>query len=510
MRVGRLGVAVCGAVLCSLVLSASAFGKVFTRRQHGRPARQTPGNGTCATAVATCTLRAAIQESNLFVPSPMDPARLHQLHRGPHRRRSGSAARSRSRPPSRSTGTGAASRPPTRSSTGTTPSASSRSARPAHRPSPSGTCASGTAGSTIRLDAGGAGILTSENTTLANVVVASNQITGDGPGFGAGIAHTAAGTTLALTEGTTVTGNTHHPRHGRRAWGRDRLRGDALALDGDRQRQLRRLRPPPRRAGASRRPPRSGSSNSTISSNSTAGGRRRGRHREHGPALGSRSIVNSTISTNSAGTGGGGGAALTGTVAVTNSTFALNASTAAGGGGLDIRANAALAMVTVKNTIIGSSTAPGACFAVARLHDPAAAQGFNIDAGTSCGFGTANGNQENTNPLLGAARRERRIDPDPRAGRGEPGPRRRRPGEPLRRGYRIRSALRQPPPGPPLRHRRSRGPGAPAERGRPRHRPRHDLLVAGWHHLPERLLRAAPAGIAGHADRPIGLELDVH
>ena len=124
------------------------------------------------------------------------------------------------------------------------------------------------------------------------------------------------------------------------------------------------------------------------------------RRRALGHGHGRRSVVNSTFSGNSAGSGGGGGAAFGGNATVTNTTFALNADTVPGGGGLDIRASGLLTIVTVKNTIVGSSTAPGACFAAVGALIQSAAQGFNNDAGTSCGFGTANGNKQNSNPLL--------------------------------------------------------------------------------------------------------------
>ena len=54
--------------------------------------------------------------------------------------------------------------------------------------------------------------------------------------------------------------------------------------------------------------------------------------------------------------------------------------------------------MTLKNSILGSTGACGLNGGAIASATP----GNNIDVGTSCGLGTTNGNQENTNPLLDA------------------------------------------------------------------------------------------------------------
>ncbi len=128
---------------------------------------------------------------------------------------------------------------------------------------------------------------------------------------------------------------------------------------------------------------------STVSNNNTGpaglgGGIRTG--------AGSAAITNSTVSDNTAGSGGGGGIqANIGTV-ISASTFAGNS--APGGTGADV--SATLDQTTVKSSILAS---PGACGASGS--GSLVSAGRNLDNGTSCGFGTTNGDLQNSNPMLG-------------------------------------------------------------------------------------------------------------
>jgi CSLREA domain-containing protein len=107
---------------------------------------------------------------------------------------------------------------------------------------------------------------------------------------------------------------------------------------------------------------------------------------------GSMTITNSTISGNKAGSAGGGGVQTSVATTISASTLAANAAT--GGSGADVLAG--FTTTTAKSSIFAS---PGAC---ARVSDGTlSSAGRNLDNGTSCGFGTANGNLQNTNPLLG-------------------------------------------------------------------------------------------------------------
>jgi hypothetical protein len=108
---------------------------------------------------------------------------------------------------------------------------------------------------------------------------------------------------------------------------------------------------------------------------------------------GTRAITNSTVSGNSVTTSAtdafGGGLRVTRDTTIASSTFANNTADS----GADIFVDQS-PTVTVKNTILASTGSP-AC----AQNNPAtlvsATPGNNIDAGTSCGFGTTNGNKEN-------------------------------------------------------------------------------------------------------------------
>jgi predicted outer membrane repeat protein len=98
-------------------------------------------------------------------------------------------------------------------------------------------------------------------------------------------------------------------------------------------------------------------------------------------------IANSTFSDNSA-YGEGGGINNGGTLDITNSTFSGN-NAAVEGGGISSYDTA-----TLRNTIVANSTG-GSCFGAITNG------GYNIDDGTTCGWGSDNGSMSSTDPLLG-------------------------------------------------------------------------------------------------------------
>ena len=103
---------------------------------------------------------------------------------------------------------------------------------------------------------------------------------------------------------------------------------------------------------------------------------------------GSLTITNSTFSGNSS-QASGGGIFSNGTLTITNSTFSGNSATTGGG----IYYNTGTA--TLLNTIIANNTG-GNCYG------SISNGGNNIDNGTTCGWGSADGSMSSTDPLLGA------------------------------------------------------------------------------------------------------------
>jgi CSLREA domain-containing protein len=126
---------------------------------------------------------------------------------------------------------------------------------------------------------------------------------------------------------------------------------------------------------------------STFSGNTTPGG---------GAGVsnsGTLNITNSTYSGNSAQFGGGiyqvGASA---TANVTNSTFSSNSAGSSGGG---IFKDPGAGAITLKNTIVADSTAGGNCGGTITNG------GNNLDSGATCGWGSNNNSQSNTDPKLG-------------------------------------------------------------------------------------------------------------
>jgi CSLREA domain-containing protein len=100
-------------------------------------------------------------------------------------------------------------------------------------------------------------------------------------------------------------------------------------------------------------------------------------------------ITNSTFSDNDAIIGGGIKNSNLGTLTVTNSTFSGNSADV--GGGIENNGST----VTFLNTIVANSTLGGNCSGTITNG------GNNIDDGTTCGWGSANGSMSSTDPLLG-------------------------------------------------------------------------------------------------------------
>jgi hypothetical protein len=137
---------------------------------------------------------------------------------------------------------------------------------------------------------------------------------------------------------------------------------------------------------------------------------------------GTTTIVNSTLSGNSAPSGFGGGIynAANGTLTVTNSTFSGNSTTSGFGGGIynngttvnvtnsTFSGNAAnlgvgaaiynnsVAGVTLRNTIVANSVGAGNCGGAITNG------GNNIDSAATCAWGSTNGSMSSTNPQLAA------------------------------------------------------------------------------------------------------------
>jgi hypothetical protein len=103
---------------------------------------------------------------------------------------------------------------------------------------------------------------------------------------------------------------------------------------------------------------------------------------------GTLTLTNSTFSGNS-----GGAISNTGTLTVTNCTFSGNS-----GSGSIPSAFSNLGTLTLTNTIVANSTKGKNCSGFSIIDG-----GHNIDDGTTCGFSTANGSLNNTNPLLDPA-----------------------------------------------------------------------------------------------------------
>ena len=111
--------------------------------------------------------------------------------------------------------------------------------------------------------------------------------------------------------------------------------------------------------------------------------------------FGFMTITNSTISGNSA-NGYGAGIANLRNMMVTNSTISGNSANI--GGGISISPNPGL-HITLQNTIVannsGGNCERGGGAVIIN-------SGYNLDSGSTCGWGSSNSSLSNTNPLLGA------------------------------------------------------------------------------------------------------------
>jgi CSLREA domain-containing protein len=125
---------------------------------------------------------------------------------------------------------------------------------------------------------------------------------------------------------------------------------------------------------------------STFSENSSNRGG--GIYNSTGPLA----VTNSTFSGNNATDKGGGILNFEGgTLTLTNSTFSGNSAPAGNGGGIRNENT-----TTLINTIVANSTNGGNCSGTITNG------GYNLDSGTSCGWGTNSGSKSSTNPMLGA------------------------------------------------------------------------------------------------------------
>ena len=124
--------------------------------------------------------------------------------------------------------------------------------------------------------------------------------------------------------------------------------------------------------------------NSTISGNSTSFSDGAGLLSLGGTII----VTNSTFSGNIAHEDGGGAICNGGTLTVTNSTVSGN--TGFGAGGI---CNFGSATVILKNTIVANNTGGNCAGAIVNA-------GYNLDSGSTCGFGSNNFSMSNTNPKL--------------------------------------------------------------------------------------------------------------
>jgi hypothetical protein len=250
---------------------------------------------------------------------------------------------------------------------------------------------------------GGAAILggnsATTNVTLDNAVITSNQVTGTGAGLGAGIFMQNTGSTLNVNN-STVSDNIINVSTNAAVGGGIAANGPLNLTDSTVSGNTITSAASQPVGGGIHAASAFNIQRSTVSGNTT-GANGQGAGLNDGGVAGTRTITNSTFSTNSAGVGSGGGMALVTNTTLTNVTFALNAETATTGNDV-IVSNAAV--VTLKNTILGSGSAGDpACNAIGGATVISTVPGNNIDSATSpnCGLGTTNGNRENTNPLLG-------------------------------------------------------------------------------------------------------------
>ena len=108
-------------------------------------------------------------------------------------------------------------------------------------------------------------------------------------------------------------------------------------------------------------------------------------------------VTNSTFFNNQGGSNGGGAIQNFGTASVTSSTMSGNTSKVSGS---DVHAYAGSGGPAVVTTVASSilASGPNSCGG----NTPVTDAGYNIDVGTSCGFGAANHSQSSTDPKLAA------------------------------------------------------------------------------------------------------------
>ncbi len=247
-----------------------------------------------------------------------------------------------------------------------------------------------------RLSGGGGAIRTDASTELDSVVVTSSGAVavGGASAHGAGVFSAASGATLTISD-SAITNNTLTLAAGLSGAGGGLSSAGPLSLT-DTTISGNSI------VGATESLAAQGGGvvasdaltvvRSTISGNNVSGPGSEGAGIFSGSNPGARSITNSTISGNTGTATGAGGVQLGASASLTNVTFSGNT----GLPGADLVASNG-ATVTARNTIFGST---GACGTQSAATIVSATPGNNIDSGTSCGFGTAEGNLNSTDPML--------------------------------------------------------------------------------------------------------------
>jgi hypothetical protein len=396
----KLLLCVCVAGIASLVFAASASAATYVVNDVGNGSDADPTNSVCETATdnGICTLRAALDQANNDTSSTDPDTITFQAGLGTILPTSTALV---IEGPTTIDGNGS-------SGAGDTV-ISGNDANPVFNVS--GFVAATATFQDLRIQDGlGAGITNggSMNTVVDNSVVTSNSVTGGGAG--AGINNQGSGA-LTVQNSSTISGNTITTGAGASGLGAGIFSNTGLTLtdstvsgnsiDGTGQ-----IGGDLAEGGALWINQNLTVLRSTISGNSVSGAgtaQGAGIFDANGPV----EFTNSTISgNNNTGTGsaGGGGARLSpfgNPTTLTNVTFANNTANATAGPGADL--DQEFGTATVQNTIFAS---PMACLdgdgGGTNAKILSATPGNNIDSGTSCGFGTSDGNQESTNPLLNA------------------------------------------------------------------------------------------------------------
>jgi CSLREA domain-containing protein len=238
---------------------------------------------------------------------------------------------------------------------------------------------------------GGAAIRSLFAVTLDNVVVTSSRIIGEGGGAGAGVRVSAPGQALTVTDSiisnNTISSNGANGGAGIAAAGPVNLTDSTVSGN-----QITAGNTASKGAGIFAEGGFEISQSAVIGNALTFATTQGGGGLFASTGLQTQTITNSTFSGN--GAAEGGGLYASSPVAITHTTFAENQASTAGA---DVFAFGSASSATADSSIFAS--APGACGTGAG-GTINSGTGSNIDVGTSCGFGTADGNRQDTDPLL--------------------------------------------------------------------------------------------------------------